>query len=218
VPTAPRYVPRRPQDTALHRLVREHLATFLEHARTTYAAPLPRYVVEAFERYLACGDFSRGFVRCHCDACRHDVLVAFSCKGRGVCPSCAGRRMCNEAACITDRILPNVPVRQWVLSVPFDLRAVVATKPDVRTAVGRIFAEEIARAKKRLANVDGAETGVVSSLIFPSFAWITLAAENDPAKLAVPGDKAREHERSYRLRVICRVLRCQADGDQQRSL
>ncbi|WP_437981686.1 transposase [Sorangium sp. So ce117] len=44
-------------------------------------------------------------------------------------------------------------MRQWVLSVPFDLRALVATKPDVRTAVGRIFAEEIARAKKRLSNV-----------------------------------------------------------------
>lgn len=70
--------------------------------------------------------------------------------------------MCNEAACITDRMLPNVPVRQWVLSVPFDLCALVAAKPDVRTAVGRIFAEEIVRAKKRLANVDGAETGVVS--------------------------------------------------------
>jgi hypothetical protein len=119
-------------------------------------------VVNAFERYFACGDFSRGFVRCHCDACRHDVLVAFSCKGRGVCPSCAGRRMCNEAACITDRVLPNVPVGQWVLSTPFDLRALAATKPDVRTAIGRTFAQEISRATKRLANVEGAETGVVS--------------------------------------------------------
>lgn len=97
---AAEYVPRKPQDTVLHRLVREHYATFVAHTEATYAAPLPRYVVNAFERYLACGDFSRGFVRCHCDACRHDVLVAFSCKGRGVCPSCAGRRMCNEAACI----------------------------------------------------------------------------------------------------------------------
>src|SRR5690242_3556041 len=34
--------------TVLHRLVREHLATFLDHAETTYAAPLPRYVLEAF--------------------------------------------------------------------------------------------------------------------------------------------------------------------------
>jgi hypothetical protein len=73
---AAEYVPRRPQDTVLHRLVREHYATFVAHTETTYAAPLPRYVKDAFERYLACGDFSQGFVRCHCDACAHDVLVA----------------------------------------------------------------------------------------------------------------------------------------------
>ncbi len=139
------YAPRRPHDTVLHRLVREHLATFIEHAKTTYAAPLPRYVVNAFERYLACGDFSRGFVRCHGGACAHDVLVPFSCKGRGACPSCCARRMCHEAACITDRILPNAPVGPWVLSLPFELRGLAAIHPDVLTALGRIFAEEIAR-------------------------------------------------------------------------
>src|SRR5690242_15006695 len=50
------YTPRRPHDIVLHRLVREYLATFHEHAETTYAAPLLRYLVNAFERYLACGD------------------------------------------------------------------------------------------------------------------------------------------------------------------
>jgi hypothetical protein len=82
------------------------------HAEATYAAPLPRYVRDAFERYVACGDFSRGFVRCHCDTCRHDVLVAFSCKQRGLCPSCGARRMCDVAANVTDAVLPDVPVRQ----------------------------------------------------------------------------------------------------------
>jgi hypothetical protein len=38
------------------------------------------------------------------------VLVAFSCKGRGICPSCGARRMCNEAAQLVDRDLPNVPI------------------------------------------------------------------------------------------------------------
>ncbi len=52
------YTPRRPHDTVLHRLVREHYATFVAHAEATYAAPLPRYVTDAFERYLACADFS----------------------------------------------------------------------------------------------------------------------------------------------------------------
>lgn len=156
------YAPRQPSATVLHRLVREHYATFVAHTEATYAAPLPRYVTDAFERYLECGDFSRGFVRCHCDACRHDVLVAFSCKNRGLCPSCGTRRMCDAAANITDRIFPNAPIRQWVLSLPFELRGVAATKPDVLTALGRIFAEEVARATKRLAGVAGAETGAVS--------------------------------------------------------
>jgi hypothetical protein len=53
-------------------------------------------------------------------------------------------------------------VRQWVLSLLFELRGLAATKPDVLTALGRIFAEEIARATKRLANVVGGETGAVS--------------------------------------------------------
>jgi hypothetical protein len=30
------YVPRRPQNTALHRLVREHYATFVVHTEATY--------------------------------------------------------------------------------------------------------------------------------------------------------------------------------------
>jgi len=70
--------------------------------------------------------------------------------------------MCDEAATITDRILPNVPIRQYVLSLPFELRGLAAIKPDVLTAMGRIFAEEIARVTKRLAGVAGAETGAVS--------------------------------------------------------
>jgi hypothetical protein len=159
---AAEYRPRKPQDTLLHRLVREHLATFVAYTEAPRAAPLPRYVKDAFERYLACGDFSRGFVRCHCDACRHDVLVAFSCKQRGLCPSCGARRMSDIAANVTDAILPSAPVRQWVLSLPFELRGLAATKPDVLTALGRIFAEQVERVTKRLAGVAGAETGSIS--------------------------------------------------------
>ena len=32
----------------LYALVKEHLGAFLEHARETYAGPLPKYVVEDF--------------------------------------------------------------------------------------------------------------------------------------------------------------------------
>jgi hypothetical protein len=72
--------------------------------------------------------------------------------------------MANEAAVITDRVLPTAPVRQWVLALPRELSALGATKPDVLTALGRIFAEEIARITRRVANVADSETG---SLSFP---------------------------------------------------
>ena len=106
---APAYRPRRPQDTLLHRVVREHLETFLSHARESYDAPLPKYVRDELRGYLRCGIFEHGFTRAHCDACGHDLLIAFSCKARGLCPSCAGRRMSNTAAHLVDRIFPSVP-------------------------------------------------------------------------------------------------------------
>ena len=34
--------------------------------------------------------------------------------------------MADTAAHLTDRVFPSVPVRQWVLSLPFDLRRVAA--------------------------------------------------------------------------------------------
>jgi hypothetical protein len=50
--------------------------------------------------------------------CRTGFIVAFSCKGRGVCPSCNGRHMAQTAAHLADHVIPPVPVRQWVISVP----------------------------------------------------------------------------------------------------
>ncbi|KYF83943.1 hypothetical protein BE17_24045 [Sorangium cellulosum] len=51
--------------------------------------------------------------------------------------SCGARRMCDVAAGITDRILTNVPIRQWVLSLPHELRGLAAAKPDVLIALVR---------------------------------------------------------------------------------
>jgi hypothetical protein len=59
---------------------------------------------------------------CRCDGCGHDVLVSFSCEQRGLGPSCDGRRMADEPANSSDRILPSSPVWQWVLSLPVQLR------------------------------------------------------------------------------------------------
>ncbi len=162
---APAYRPRRPTETILYGLVRDHLATFLAHARETYAAPLPRYVQEELRGYLRCGVFAHGFVRAHCDGCGHDLLVAFSCKARGVCPSCAGRRMANTAAHLVDRVLPAVPVRQWVLSLPFELRRLAAFDAKVLAALARIFAEALSDRYRQWGSREGlgpSQTGAIT--------------------------------------------------------
>jgi hypothetical protein len=52
------------------------------------------------------------FARARCAQCGHDFLVAFSCKGRALCPSCNTRRMVETAAHLVDHVFPRLPVRQ----------------------------------------------------------------------------------------------------------
>jgi hypothetical protein len=49
-----------------------------------------------------------------------------SCKGRGFCPRCGGRRMAERSAHLIDHVFADVPVRQWVLSLPHRLRYLLA--------------------------------------------------------------------------------------------
>ena len=67
--------------------------------------------------------------RARCTGCGQAFVVAFSCKGRGVCPSSSGRHMAQTAAHLADHVIPPVPVRQWVISVPKRLRGMLADWP-----------------------------------------------------------------------------------------
>jgi hypothetical protein len=63
---APAYAPRRPEQTALHGIVREHLASFLAYANQHHEGGLPKYVEHESRAYLKCGIFAYGFARAHC--------------------------------------------------------------------------------------------------------------------------------------------------------
>jgi hypothetical protein len=115
------YRRREPEKEVLYQAVADNLETFLERLRVE-GHELPRYVVEEFYRYLDCGILARGFARCACESCGKSFAVAFSCKGRAFCSSCMGRRMADTAAHLVDNVIPHVPVRQWVLSLPYEIR------------------------------------------------------------------------------------------------
>src|SRR5262249_25867771 len=71
--------------------------------------------------------------------CPERHLVAFSCKRRGFCPSCLGRRMAQTTANLLDHVLPQTPLRQWVLTVPHALRTRLAYDRVLLARVGRLF-------------------------------------------------------------------------------
>ncbi|PRQ07941.1 hypothetical protein ENSA7_23800 [Enhygromyxa salina] len=121
--TTPRrdsYQRRRPDETLLYQLIEEHWPTFLEPADKS--GGLPDFIVEEFEAYLRCGMLEHGLAHFACRQCGESLAVAFSCKKRGFCPSCTGRRMADVAAHLVDEVFPEVPVRQWVCSLPWRLR------------------------------------------------------------------------------------------------
>ena len=159
------YAPRSHGESALYRVVRDHLDAFrAEAGRLRDGAGLPRFVEQEFRNFLTCGCLAGGFARFHCD-CGLDRLVAFSCKGRGFCPSCGGRRMAERAAHLVDHVFPDVPIRQWVLSLPYRLRYRLAWDHDLCRAVVRAFLHAVLgwlrRRARRAGVVDGRGGAVV---------------------------------------------------------
>ena len=116
------YCPRSPESTLLYSVVAKHLESFLLRQQERERA-IPAFIEEEFRTFLRCGVKEFGFLRLRCEACGKDRLLPFSCKNRGYCPACCGRRMADTAAHLVDRVIPAVPVRQWVFSLPYALRA-----------------------------------------------------------------------------------------------
>ena len=126
---------------------------------------LPKFVMQEFEEYLKCGRLEHGFLRVRCESCHDEKPVAFSCKRRGFCPSCGARRMADSAAHLVDGILPDKPIRQWVLSVPFPLRFLFAAQPGVMSKVLGIVYRVISTFLIKRAGFtvkSGAQTGSVT--------------------------------------------------------
>lgn len=127
----------------LYGIVRDNVNTLLQASEDGFGMPLPRFVRDELFGFLGCAIPARGFAHMACAECGAAHLVAFRCKGRGFCPSCTGRRMAQAAANLTHFVLPEVPLRQFVLTVPFALRAAIAFDRKLLPAIHRIFYKTI---------------------------------------------------------------------------
>ena len=162
---SPTYEPRQPDRGVLYQVVREHFETFrAQAARLRDGEGLPAFVEQEFRDFLRCGWLGGGFARFRC-ACGFERLAPFSCKGRGFCPSCCGRRMTERAAHLVDEVFPDVPVRQWVLSLPMRLRYRLAWDHDLcRAVMGRALRAILGflRRRARDAGIADGRSGAVA--------------------------------------------------------
>jgi hypothetical protein len=101
---------------------------------------VPKFVETAFESYLTCGIAEEaGFLRLGCKQCGTERALPLSCKRRGICPSCGARRMHDIADGLMQRVLPDVPIRQYVLSPPSELVGLLGARTEPLSALLRIF-------------------------------------------------------------------------------
>jgi hypothetical protein len=162
------YVRRSPTSGVLYRVIRTHLTDFLANvAARTDGSGLPAFVTAEFRKFLRCGVLAHGFARVRCEDCAFERLLPFPCKGRGFCPSYGGR-MAERAARLVEHVFPSdVPVRQWVLSVPHRLRYRLAYDHQLCRAVLGVFVRALRSAYRRQARrhgLAGGETSMVTSV------------------------------------------------------
>lgn len=151
------YEPRRAEKTVLYQAVAHNFRTF-EAIADLNGKSLPTHVTEEFEAFLKCGILARGFLRVVCGDCKYEKLLAFSCKKRGFCSSCGGRRMAESAAHLIDRVFPRAGIRQWVLSFPMPIRFILAKNPKIQSKVLTIVHRVIAASIKKKASQRGLRT------------------------------------------------------------
>src|SRR5262249_43691718 len=149
------YAPRAAIDTVPHRVVREHLETFLAAAATRTDGVSCPASSNASSAASSGVDFSSMAFAVRCDDCAFERLVPLSCKGRAVCASCGGRHMAEQAANLVQTVLPWVPVRQWVFTVPHQLRYRLAFDPTLGRAVVGVFVRAVLDWDRRRARRAG---------------------------------------------------------------
>ena len=223
---APAYQPRQPRQTALWQTVQGHWRGFEGRVGPSGGERrIPRFVDVGMRRFLSCGSLASGFARLRCNGCHDEMLVAFSCKVRGLCPSCDGRRMAEQAAHLVDEVIPAVPVRQWVLSLPFWLRYRVAYDHKLFSEIVAVWTKTVTNFYRKRAreqhNVDDGLCAAISGIqrfgdglrlnphihsIFADGVWHAVAGSDVPKFQRIRSPTQREVE-ELTLAVRRRVLR-----------
>lgn len=157
------YRRRSPERGVLYQLVhdkRQDLEYRWEELFQSAYGYLRPEVIKAYDAYLNCGVLEHGVARVYCDSCQHTLLVAFSCKKRGVCPSCGAKRAVKFAEHLYHEVLEDCEQRHVVFSLPKRLRPYI--KYD-RSLASHVF-QAAWRSLSECLSVGGYQPGAILTL------------------------------------------------------
>ncbi|MFH1562357.1 MAG: transposase zinc-binding domain-containing protein [Nitrospirota bacterium] len=109
------YRQRHPKESKFYQIIERHFEEFIRVYPERFENQCGYYrpvITEVIYKYLDCGILSRGFARVRCSDCRHEYLLAFSCKCRYFCPSCHQKRLIQLGEHIRGEVLKEVTHRQ----------------------------------------------------------------------------------------------------------
>ena len=161
----PVYRQRRPYEQDLYQALNENLTYYLDpiqfHGNYEH---LSKRQEKTFRRFLECGIVAYGFARAHCEGCGKDLIIAFSCRMRGVCPSCAAKRYELFSRFVRKEVILPVAHRQLVFTLPKILRPFFQSARR-RTRLYQMAHEVVrARIRNRLGLGTGVRVGMIAIL------------------------------------------------------
>ena len=159
------YRPRQPRKTSLYQLVEKYYDDVKAQWEDRFEKRYGRwrgFVDHVVWRYLDCGVEEAGFVRLKCDSCGLEKLLTFSCKGRGVCPSCDAKRAAAFAAFLQDELLEDVSHCLWTFTIPKMLRGYFMHHRELLGDFARLAYETIQELMGEAVGDPQARPGVVA--------------------------------------------------------
>jgi hypothetical protein len=158
------YRPRGINDLQI--LFKKHFQRIVEQYESKFAVIYGRFrierITEAVEKFILCGDYSRGVARIQCTnpECKFEYFRPFSCKSFYFCPSCSQKRTLLFSEYMHERLLLNLPHRQFVWTVPRILRPYFRHNRRLFSEISRLIFAIIKRFYSKAAN-----TGIITGMV-----------------------------------------------------
>ena len=143
----PVYTPR--EQNVIQKILKDHFSDFEKRYDDHYADKYGKYriirIKQAVEKFIECGDYSKGIARIKCTNpdCDHEYFRPFSCKSWYLCPSCNQKRLLLFAEHLSENVLFRLPHRQYVFTVPKILRLYFKYDRNLFEDVSRIISSII---------------------------------------------------------------------------